>query len=110
MLEERSQRGGGGNKSSTGTESRGVLFTADLRTEVEDFVNTNFALNEWPTLKVGQVLTGLMYAGVRNPEAVAIIKEYIDKNAPNTKVSKAANMVESLTPEEKAALIKRLGL
>jgi hypothetical protein len=77
---------------------------------IEEFVDTNFPTEEWPELRIGQVLTALMYSGVQNPEAAKVVTDYITNNGPNSKVSKAARMVEDLTPEEKAALIKKLGL
>lgn len=111
MLEDRSQRSTSrGAKTSTGAVSRGVLFPPDLAQMVEDFTNEHFPLEEWPTLKVGHVITGLMYAGVKNEDAPEIVAKYIAENAPNSKVNKAAKAIDDLTPEEKQALIKRLGL
>jgi hypothetical protein len=109
MLENRSQRRPkeGGNGASS---SRGVNFPADLNQAIEEFVETNFPEAEWPKLRVGQVLTALMYAGVQNPSAVEIVTNYITMNGPNTAVDKVAKQVANMSDEDKQALIRRLGL
>ena len=112
MLTNRSTRrnSGEGARTSTGAESRGVLFPRDMIIAIEDFTEAHFPVSEWPEMKVGQLLTGLFYAGLKNPEAPELVQEYMRNNAPNSKVNKAAQAIENLSDEDKAALIKRLGL
>ena len=89
--------------------SRGVMFLPEQWERIELLMDEHFSSRiEYPTLKMGTILTGLISAGLVNPDCVDVIKEHINRTRPDNKVAKASKAIEDMNDEQRLALINDL--